>query len=139
MACPDADVWRAAMQHKYDGLQEWQVLEETTLPPGRKAIGVRWVYIFKYDPGGNIIRGKEKARLVAQGFSQQPDNYGETYAPVCKLMSVCIILAHTAYADLEIFQFDTKLAFLIYIHLLSAAFSVCPNDAENYYHHCGYL
>jgi hypothetical protein len=87
-------------------------LEETTLPPGHKAIGVRWVYVFKYYPSGNIIREKEKARLVAQGFSQWPDDYGETYAPVCKLTSVRIILAYAAYADLDIFQLDAKLAFL---------------------------
>jgi hypothetical protein len=30
----------------------------------RKAIGVQWVYAYKYNPDGTIIRGKEKGRLV---------------------------------------------------------------------------
>jgi hypothetical protein len=112
IACSDTTVWHQAMQWEVDGLHARQVFEETTLPPGRKLIGLRWVYAYKYDPEGNIIHGNEKARLVAQGFSQRPDDYGETYAPVCKLMSVHIILAHAAQANLEIYQFDAKLVFL---------------------------
>ena len=37
--------------------------------------------------------------------------------------------------DLDLNVDDTY----VYIHLLSAAFSVRPNDAANYYRHCGYL
>jgi hypothetical protein len=112
IACPDAPVWHAAMQHEYDGLHEHHVFEEATLPPSRKLIGLHWVYTHKFDPEGNIIQGKEKAHLVVQGFSQRPDDYGETYAPVCKLTSIHIILAYSAYANLEIYQFDAKCAFL---------------------------
>jgi hypothetical protein len=59
-----------------------------------------------------IIRGKEKARLVAQGFNQRPGQYDETYAPVAKLSSVRILLTWAAVCDLEVFQFDCKTAFL---------------------------
>ena len=83
-----------------------------SLPAGWKAIGIHWVFTHKFSPKGNIIQGKEKAHLIAQGFSQCPDNYGETYTLVCKLMSVHIILAYSAHADLGVFQFDAKLAFL---------------------------
>lgn len=27
----------------------------------------------------------------------------------------------------------------VYIHLIEAAYSITPDDAENYYHHCGYV
>jgi len=27
----------------------------------------------------------------------------------------------------------------VYVHLLHAAYSISPNDAANYYCHCGYL
>jgi hypothetical protein len=27
----------------------------------------------------------------------------------------------------------------VYIHLIEAAYSVTPEDAERYFHHCGYL
>jgi Reverse transcriptase (RNA-dependent DNA polymerase) len=63
---------------------------------------------------GNIrcIRGKEKARLVAQGFSQRPEDFDETYAPVAKMTSIHIILAFAAVNDLEIMASDIKTAFL---------------------------
>ena len=79
---------------------------------GRKAIGVRWVYAYKYHPDSSIIRGKEKARIVAQGFSQRPEDFDETYAPVAKMTSIQIILAFAAANDLEIMASDVKTAFL---------------------------
>src|SRR5271168_4279834 len=87
---PDNTVWLAAMQQEVESLENRKAFECTTLPPGRKAIGVRWTYDYKYNPDGSIIRGKEKARLVVQGFSQRPKDFGETYAPVVRLTSVRI-------------------------------------------------
>ena len=109
---PDNAIWLAAMQREIDSLETRNAFERTSLPPGRKAIGVRWTYDFKYHPDGSIIRGKEKARLVAQGFSQRPEDFGETYAPVVKLSSVRTLLAFANHNDLEIMSFDVKTAFL---------------------------
>ena len=100
------------MRRELDSLEARKAFEQTFLPSGRKAIGVRWTYDYKYHPDGSIIQGKEKARLVAQGFSQQPEDFGETYAPVVKLSSVCILLAYANHFDLEIMSFDVKTAFL---------------------------
>jgi hypothetical protein len=86
--------------------------EEADLPSGQKAVGLKWVYDFKTDALGVKIPGKEKARLVTQGYTQRPGQYGETYAPVAKLASVRILLTWAAVHDLEIFQFDCKTAFL---------------------------
>jgi hypothetical protein len=77
-----------------------------------KAIGVRWVFDFKFHPNHSIIHGKEKARLVAQGCGQLPEDYGDTYAPVVKLVSIRIILAWAAMNDHEVMAFDVKTAFL---------------------------
>lgn len=63
-------------------------------------------------PDGSIIVGKEKACLVAQGFSQQPEDYGEAYMPVVKLMSVCILLTFANTFDYKIMSFNIKTAFL---------------------------
>ena len=109
---PDNTVWLAGMKRELDSLEERKAFERTTLPPGRKPIGVRWTYDYKYHPDGSIIKGKEKARLVAQGFSQRPEDYGETYAPVVKLSSVRILLAFATHFDLEVMSFDVKTAFL---------------------------
>ena len=85
---------------------------EADLPKGEKTIGLKWVYAHKTDSDGAIIAGKEKAQVVAQGFSQQSCQYDETYAPVAKMASVRILLAWATTRDLEIFQFDCKTAFL---------------------------
>ena len=66
----------------------------------------------KYNPDGSIIRGKEKGRLVAQGFSQRPEDFDETYAPVAKMTSIRIILAFAAANDLKIMASDVKTTFL---------------------------
>jgi hypothetical protein len=112
LARPDADVWHAAMRRELDSLEERRAFERTTLPSDRKAIGVRWCYAYKFHPDGSIIKGKEKACLVAQGFSQQPEDYGSTYSPVAKITSIRIALAYAAHNDLEIMSFDVKTAFL---------------------------
>ena len=93
-------------------LQDMGAFEEADLPPGEKAIGLKWVFAHKTDEFGDHIKGKEKARLVAQGFNQRPGQFDETYAPVAKMASVRILLTWAAVHDLEIFQFDCKTAFL---------------------------
>lgn len=100
------------MQRELESLETRKAFERTSLPPGRKTIGVRWTFDYKYHPDGTIIRGKKKARLVAQGFSQRPEDFDETYAPVVKLSSVRILLAFANHFNLEIMSFDVKTAFL---------------------------
>ena len=70
MRRPDAAKWSAAVNSELDNLVSKGTWEETTLPQGRKAIGCKWVLKTKTDADGNVA--KYKARLVAQGFSQQP-------------------------------------------------------------------
>ena len=49
---------------------------------------------------------------MAQGFNQRPGQFDETYSPVAKMASIRILLAWAAVHDLEIFQFNCKMAFL---------------------------
>ena len=111
-ARPDAPAWRAAMDREIASLRGMDAFAECSLPPGRRLLDLKWVYDYKTDPEGNIIDGKEKARLVAMGFCQRPEDFGETAAPVARMTSVCVILAWAAIQDLEIFQFDCKTVFL---------------------------
>jgi hypothetical protein len=100
------------MDRERKSLEEMGAFEEVDLPEGERTIGLKWVFDHKTDAAGVNIPGKEKARLVAQGFNQRPGQFGETYAPVAKMASVRVLLAWAAVRDLEIFQFDCKTAFL---------------------------
>lgn len=62
------------------------------LPPHRKPIGCKWVYIVKENPNG--IVNKLKDRLVAKGFYQQPGfDFKETFSHLVKLVTIRVILS----------------------------------------------
>ena len=103
---PDSALWLAAMKREIDSLMEMGAFEETVLPEGEKTVGLKWVFAMKTDADGNRIEGKEKARVVAQGFSQTALQFDETYVPVARDASVRMILAFAAVNNLEIQQFD---------------------------------
>jgi hypothetical protein len=56
---------------------------------------------------------RNKAHLVAQGFSQVEDLYfGETFVPVARLKTIRILLAFAASKEFKLYQMDVKSAFL---------------------------
>jgi hypothetical protein len=56
---------------------------------------------------GEIVRNK--ARLVAQGFSQVEDiDFGETFAPIAHLQANRILLAFAASKGFKLYQMDVK-------------------------------
>ena len=109
--CPIGPQWEGAMDeemgsHEQEGT--WTLCE---LPPGANLVGSKWVYKTKTDETGRVVRFK--ARLVAQGFSQQwGRDFLETFAPVAKISSVRVVLAIAAAKDWEIFNMDVDTAFL---------------------------
>ena len=91
MARPDAARWHQACLEEIASLLEKGTWQRVRLPPGRKAIGCRWVFIIKRKADGTIDR--YKARLVAKGFSQRPGfDFGETYASTVKWATLRAIL-----------------------------------------------
>ena len=65
-------------------------------PTEHTIIGTKWVFRNKLDESGLIIRNK--ARLVAQGYSQEEGiDFDETYAPVARLEAIRILLAFASY------------------------------------------
>jgi hypothetical protein len=53
---------------------------------------------------------KRKARLVAQGFTQQYGvDYSETFSPTAKTASLRMLLALAVYNDWEVHQVDINL------------------------------
>jgi hypothetical protein len=56
---------------------------------------------------------RNKARLVAQGFTQiEGLDFGETYASVARLESIRFLLAYATHHDFKLHQMDVKSAFL---------------------------
>src|SRR5260370_42095189 len=69
-----------------------------------------------YSPtrGGQMdLSNDTKQRIMAKGFSQAYlIDYDETFAPIVKWVSICILLALAARLDLEVHQMDVKTTFL---------------------------
>ena len=106
-----ADQWKEAADSEYDSLiknHTWDLVEP---PEGKNIVGCKWVFKLKHNADGSIDR--YKARLVTQGYSQEPgQDYDEIYAPVAKYTSIRSVLAIANQLDLDIHQMDVKTAFL---------------------------
>ena len=74
-------VWKKAMEEEFLALLKNKTWILTTLPPGKNLVGCTWIFKLKKDVDGMITR--HKARLVAQGFSQQAGfDFTDTFSPV---------------------------------------------------------
>ncbi|KAL0371332.1 UNVERIFIED_CONTAM: Retrovirus-related Pol polyprotein from transposon RE1 [Sesamum angustifolium] len=78
--------WEDAMHQELLALDKNHTWEVTTLPPGKKAIGCRWVYKLKLRDDGTVERCK--ARLVAKGYNQVAGvDYVDCFSPVAKAVT----------------------------------------------------
>ncbi|KAM1385102.1 hypothetical protein ACFX2F_031696 [Malus domestica] len=99
------------MQEEYDSLRAQGTWQLVPYPSNRSVVGSKWVYKVKKNSDGSISR--YKARLVAQGFSQEHGiDYSETFSPVVRHTTIRIILAMAAMHHWEMKQLDIKNAFL---------------------------
>ncbi|KAF8751085.1 Reverse transcriptase (RNA-dependent DNA polymerase) [Rhizoctonia solani] len=85
---PDADKWKAAMEQEIATLEKQGTYNTSTLPQA----GRRW---------------------MPMGYSQQPGiDYGQTFAPVVRLDSICTLTSLANQNDWDIQQLDVTLAYL---------------------------
>ena len=99
------------MQDELDEFERHNVWTLVPHPQGKTIIGTRWVYENKKDEDGIVTRNK--ARLVAQGFTQLEGlDYDETFSPVARLEAIRLFLAYASFINFKVYQMDVKTAFL---------------------------
>ncbi|GJS79192.1 putative ribonuclease H-like domain-containing protein [Tanacetum coccineum] len=100
-----------AMQDELLQFKLQKVWTLVDLPNGKRDIGTKWVYRNKKDERGIVI--KNKARLVAQGYTQEEGiDYDEVFAPVARIEAIRLFLAYASFKDFVVYQMDVKSAFL---------------------------
>ncbi|KAL0550376.1 hypothetical protein IC582_014885 [Cucumis melo] len=88
------DKW-IAMDEEIKVIKKNDTWELSTLPNGKKAVGVKWVFKIKRNEKGEVERYKE--RLVAKGYSQRKGiDYDEVFAPVARLETIRLLIALAA-------------------------------------------
>ena len=101
--------WKAASDKEVASLKKnnvYTLVPATAVPAGHKIVGSRWVYKVKADKF-------YKGRVVLLGWVQVPGVDCEgTFAPVCRLQSIRMVLAIAAEFDFECWQLDYNTAFL---------------------------
>nr|GEV10526.1 retrovirus-related Pol polyprotein from transposon TNT 1-94 [Tanacetum cinerariifolium] len=103
--------WVCAMQEELDQFARLKVWRLVPRPKGKSVIKTKWIFKNKKDESSLVIRNK--ARLVAVGYSQQEDiDYDETFTPVTRIEAIRLFLVYAAHKDFTVFQMDVKTAFL---------------------------
>ncbi|KAJ9543719.1 LOW QUALITY PROTEIN: hypothetical protein OSB04_023426 [Centaurea solstitialis] len=103
--------WIEAMQEELLQFVLQHVWDLVDLPRGHRVIGTKWIFRNKTDERGIVI--KNKARLVAQGYTQEEGiDYDDVFAPVTRIEAIRLFLAFASYKGFKVYQMDVKSAFL---------------------------
>ncbi|GKF01177.1 putative ribonuclease H-like domain-containing protein, partial [Tanacetum coccineum] len=103
--------WVEAMQEELLQFKLQKVWTLLDLPNGKSPIGTKWVFRNKKDARGIFVRNK--ARLVAQGYTQEKGiDYDEVFAPVARIEAIRLFLAYASFMGFIVYHMDLKSAFL---------------------------
>ena len=101
------DGWILAMQDELNQFKRNDVWNLVPKPEHKNIIGTKWVFRNKLNEEDEVIRNK--ARLVAQGYSQQEGiDYTETFAPVARLEAIRLLLSYAVNHNITLYQMDVK-------------------------------
>ena len=105
------DGWILDMKEELNQFQRNDVWDLVPKPQDKNIIGTKWVFRNKLNEQGEVVRNK--ARLVAHGYSQQEGiDYTGTFAPVARLEAIRLLLSYAVNHDIILYQMDVKSAFL---------------------------
>ena len=96
MSLSQAAQWKAAADKEIAGLKKhgaYELVPASSVPAGQNVVGSRWINKIKSD---DLF----KSRLVVLGWTQVPGiDCGGTFALVCRLQSIRMVLAIAAELD----------------------------------------
>jgi hypothetical protein len=99
------------MHEELENFERNQVWTLVDPPRDVNVIGTKWVFRNKQGGDGEVVRNK--ARLVAQLYSQVEGlDFKETFAHVARLEAIRILLAFATFKGFKLYQMDVKSAFL---------------------------
>ncbi|GKB34570.1 ribonuclease H-like domain-containing protein [Tanacetum coccineum] len=103
--------WRNAMYDEYNALVKNDTWLLVPRPAGVNMVRSMWLFKHKFHADGTLSR--YKARLVANGSSQQLGvDFDETFSPVVKPATIRTVLSLAVSRQWPIHQLDVKNAFL---------------------------
>nr|GEX75305.1 ribonuclease H-like domain-containing protein [Tanacetum cinerariifolium] len=103
--------WGNAMYDEYNALVKNGTWLLVPRPAGVNMVRSMWLFKHKFHADGNLSRAK--ARLVANGSSQQLGvDFDEMFSPVIKLATIRTVLSLAVSCQWPIHQLDVKNAFL---------------------------
>ena len=109
MGLPQAARWKTASDKEIASLEKrgiFDLVPITSVPAGHKVVGNKWVFKIKAD-------GTYKGQLVVQGFLKISGvDCSGTFAPVCRLQSIYIMLVIAVELNYEVHMLDVQTAFL---------------------------
>lgn len=107
----EAPQWLEAIETELSQIEKLKTWDIVEAPPGTNIVKCRYTFRYKRDAEGKIAR--YRACLVAKGYSQTYGvDYHETFAPVVKLATLCVLLSFAASKGSIIYQADVKNAYL---------------------------
>lgn len=133
-AASDPKRRRAVMKSEIDFLEQNGSLKLTPLPPGKRALGSKWVYMIKYK--SDITIEIYKAQLVILENTQQEGvDFTKTFVLVEKMLTVRTLLSIAATRNRLVHQIDvhnvffynnlTEEVYMCLPRISSYSFSVC--------------
>ena len=111
---PEKQQWLDAVQLELNSLNEMNCyveVKEADLPPNVNVLNCIWVFKIKKNGDGTIER--YKARICVRGDQQKYGiDYVDVFSPVAVNTSIRLVLALAVHCELELLQYDIKLAFV---------------------------
>ncbi|MBW0523705.1 hypothetical protein O181_063420 [Austropuccinia psidii MF-1] len=102
--------WKTAVNQELANMKQMGVYNVRPLPPDKHVLGGGWVFAKKPATNTNAIHNK--ARYLARGNRQMPEEYNRTFVPTASFSSLRILLTMVSLRKWHVNSFDFVAAYL---------------------------